>query len=144
MSNLESKAPSISQVYETVLYAEDLSTCRDFYANVLGLKLLSENELMLVFQCGSQYLLIFNPDRSGESGRQVPSHAMRGQGHIAFPTSDNDYAVWQERLLANGIPIESEVHWDGGARGRSLYVRDPAGNSVEFAPPSLWSHLDCD
>jgi len=36
----------------------------------------------------------------------------------------------------NGVPIESEVRWPRG--GRSLYVRDPAGNSVEIASPALW------
>ena len=33
------------------------------------------------------------------------------------------------------IPIESEVVWP---RGRSLYFRDPEGNSVELAIPALW------
>ncbi len=29
-----------------------------------------------------------------------------------------------------------EVNWDQG--GTSLYFRDPAGNSIELAPPTLW------
>jgi hypothetical protein len=34
------------------------------------------------------------------------------------------------------VAIESEVSWPGG--GRSLYVRDPAGNSLEFASADIW------
>jgi catechol 2,3-dioxygenase-like lactoylglutathione lyase family enzyme len=39
-------------------------------------------------------------------------------------------------LLAAGVPIEAEIDWKQG--GRSLYFRDPAGNSIEFAPLTLW------
>jgi hypothetical protein len=37
------------------------------------------------------------------------------------------------------VEIEREVDWDEG--GTSLYVRDPAGNSVELAPPTIWGGL---
>jgi hypothetical protein len=36
------------------------------------------------------------------------------------------------------VAIESDFAWPGG--GRSLYFRDPAGNSLEFAEPAIW-HL---
>ena len=35
-----------------------------------------------------------------------------------------------------GVDIETEVEWPGG--GRSIYVRDPAGNSVELASSTIW------
>jgi len=37
------------------------------------------------------------------------------------------------------VPIESELSWPQG--GQSLYVRDPAGNSVELATRSTWPQL---
>jgi hypothetical protein len=40
---------------------------------------------------------------------------------------------------AHGVEVEREIGWPDGSR--SLYVRDPAGNSVELAPPSLWGGL---
>ena len=45
-------------------------------------------------------------------------------------------ADWRERLSAEGIAIEKEVDWPGG--GRSIYFRDPAGNSVELASARIW------
>jgi non-canonical purine NTP pyrophosphatase (RdgB/HAM1 family) len=44
--------------------------------------------------------------------------------------------MWRQRLTAAGIAIESEFEWPRG--GRSIYVRDPAGNSIEFAEPRIW------
>ena len=36
----------------------------------------------------------------------------------------------------NQLVIEKEMEWPRG--GRSLYFRDPAGNSVELITPGLW------
>lgn len=129
------------QVYETVLYASDLEAAAEFYVEVIGLKLLSQTELMLVLRVGVGYLLIFDPEKSSQSGRLVPSHGSKGQGHFAFTTDENEQSLWRQKLEKHGIEIESEVEWDSGKRGRSIYIRDPAGNSVEFAPPILWNYL---
>tara|TARA_Y100000815_G_scaffold131031_1_gene118280 strand:- start:993 stop:1163 length:171 start_codon:yes stop_codon:yes gene_type:complete len=45
-------------------------------------------------------------------------------------------AAMRARLLAAGVEVDTEFDWPHGPR--SLYVRDPAGNSVEFAEPHLW------
>jgi catechol-2,3-dioxygenase len=45
-------------------------------------------------------------------------------------------ASWREHLHAHNVPVEAEVQWPGG--GASLYVRDPAGNSIELVTPELW------
>ncbi len=134
--------PSATRTYETVLYADDLEAAATFYTEGLGLKLLSRSELMLVFRIGENYLLIFDPQKSAAAGRMVPAHGAVGAGHVAFVSEEADLPAWRERLAAAGIEIESEVDWSDGQRGRSIYVRDPAGNSVELAPPILWSYLE--
>ena len=131
-----------NQIYETVLYAQDLDAAIKFYTEGFGLKLLSQNELMVVLGIGNQYLLIFDPGKSSLIGREVPSHGTSGEGHIAFVADESELHAWRNRLKSAGIEIESEVAWDGGKRGMSIYVRDPAGNSVELAPPKLWSYLE--
>ena len=129
------------QVYETELYADDLDAAVSFYVNGFGLKLLSQTELMVVLLSGTSYVLVFDPSKSSVAGRAVPSHGSTGQGHIAFVAEAEDLPAWRQRLKFAGIEIESEVVWDGGRRGTSIYVRDPAGNSVELAPPNLWTYL---
>jgi catechol 2,3-dioxygenase-like lactoylglutathione lyase family enzyme len=124
------------RIFETILYARDLEAARSFYEGILGMDLLGVSELFLVFRLPSSVLLIFDPAKSEEAGRQVPSHGSRGEGHIAFTATDAEISQWEEHFKANGIGIEQIVAWEHG--GRSLYVRDPAGNSVEFAPATLW------
>ena len=128
-------------VYETVLYANDLDAAAKFYVEGFGLTLLSQNELMIALGIGERYLLIFNSEKSSAAGRAVPAHGCTGNGHIAFVADTAELPEWRKRLASAGIEIESEISWGEGTRGTSIYVRDPAGNSVELAPPILWSHL---
>jgi len=50
--------------------------------------------------------------------------------------------ITRARLETAGVAIESQVTWPRG--GRSLYIRDPAGNCVELASPKLWGFEDPD
>ena len=124
------------RIFETILYADDLSPARHFYEDILGLDLIGAADLFLVFRLPESVLLVFDPTKSQEPGRQVPSHGAIGQGHIAFAATDEEIDHWKKHFQIKGIEIEQIVEWDQG--GRSLYVRDPAGNSVEFAPGTLW------
>ena len=124
------------RIFETVLYADDLAAEEEFYRDALGLEVLDRSELMVVFRCGAGVLLIFDPKKSGVPGRSVPSHGAIGPGHLAFATREDDLDLWRSRLVESGVEIESEVEWEHG--GRSIYFRDPAGNSIELAPPTLW------
>lgn len=125
-----------SRIFETVLYAKDLASAEQFYRDTLGLEVIGRSELYLALGCGDGVLLVFDPDRSGARGRDVPSHGAQGPGHVAFAASDEDLHSWRKHLGDTGVPIEAEVEWAEG--GRSIYFRDPAGNSIELAPPTLW------
>ena len=124
------------QVFESVLYADDLGAAEQFYSGVLGLEVITRSELVLSFRCSGGVLLVFNPQLSSATGRDVPSHGFSGRGHLAFAASEAELEEWRSRLTKAGIEIEQEVQWEQG--GRSIYVRDPAGNSIEFAPLTLW------
>ncbi len=124
------------RILETVLYADDLTAAERFYRDALGLEVLDRSELMVVFRCGGGVLLIFSPKKSGVPGRSVPSHGAIGPGHLAFAAREDDLDSWRSRLIESGVEIESEVEWERG--GLSIYFRDPAGNSIELAPPTLW------
>jgi catechol 2,3-dioxygenase-like lactoylglutathione lyase family enzyme len=124
-------------VLETCLYAVDLAEAAAFYERVLGLEPFSRVAGRHVFfRCGRGVFLLFNPEKTREGG-DVPAHGARGPGHVAFAVPSPEMDGWKRRLLDLGTPIEQEVEWPGG--GRSLYLRDPAGNSVELATPALWS-----
>jgi catechol 2,3-dioxygenase-like lactoylglutathione lyase family enzyme len=124
------------RIFESVLYADDLAAAERFYRDVLGLEVISSEELMLSFRCAGGVLLIFNPALSSPPGRGIPSHGTSGAGHLAFAATDEEREAWKQRLIRANVPIEAEIDWKQG--GRSLYFRDPAGNSIEFAPLTLW------
>jgi len=130
--------PTIERVYETVLYGNDLRAMTRFYADALGLRLVQgPGELAAAFRVtDGAVLLVFDPSRASAPGREVPSHGATGAGHVAFAVPDGALERWRERLESLGIEIEREVTWNRG--GRSLYVRDPAGNSVELTEDELW------
>jgi catechol 2,3-dioxygenase-like lactoylglutathione lyase family enzyme len=125
-----------SRIFETVLYAEDLPAVERFYRDAVGLEVIRRGDLAVVFRCGSGVLLIFDPRESRAAGRDVPSHGTSGVGHVAFATKPEDLVAWRKQLREAGVPIELEMDWEEG--GRSIYFRDPAGNVVELAPPTLW------
>ncbi len=125
-----------SKIFETVLYAEDLAAADRFYHEALGLEVLERSNLTVVFRCGGGVLLIFDPRKSAAPDRDIPSHGTTAVGHIAFAAKPGDLDAWREQLRQAGVPIEREVDWDEG--GHSIYFRDPAGNVVELAPPTIW------
>lgn len=128
-------------ILETVLYARDLEAAERFYGELLGLELRRKLPgQALMFRCGNQMLLVFDPDvtevQSLDADPPVPPHGARGSGHVCFSATRTEIDAWRTHLEKSGVDIESEFDWPQG--GRSLYFRDPAGNSVEFAEPVIW------
>jgi catechol 2,3-dioxygenase-like lactoylglutathione lyase family enzyme len=127
----------IVAVVETSVYADDLERAEAFYLGVLGLERMGREEGRHVFfrvgQAG--VLLVFNPEATLK-GDSLPAHGARGPGHFALGIRAEDLPAWKERLAAHRIAIEKEVQWPRG--GKSIYFRDPAGNSVELLTPGLW------
>ncbi len=129
-------------VLETVLYCPDLEAARDFYTGTLGLELAATmTERHVFLRCGDGMLLLFNPENTScipvpIGDAVVPMHGGRGPGHMAFRATREEIDAWRDHLREHGVAIESEIDWPAG--GHSLYFRDPAGNSLEFATPELW------
>lgn len=130
-----------SAILETALYAEDLDAAERFYADVLGFTIYGRVPGRHVFfKCGAQMLLLFNPAAtrvaSSSLGLPVPTHGASGEGHVCFRADAAEIDRWKVHLQAKGVAIEADFVWPSG--GRSIYFRDPAGNSIEFAEPRIW------
>lgn len=132
-------APPIA-ILETALYAEDLAAAEAFYAGLIGLPVITRVPSRHVFfRVGSGMLLVFDPsatERPSAPLLPVPPHGARGPGHMCFAIEADALVAMARHLVAAGVAIEADFRWPNGAR--SIYVRDPAGNSVEFAEPRLW------
>lgn len=128
--------PDIHDVVEAALYVDDLDRAEAFYRDVLGLRVVGKKPGRHVFfEVGDGLLLIFDPE-STRSGGAVPAHGARGAGHVALGIAFADLEAWRARLSVHKVGIEQEVDWPPG--GKSLYFRDPDGNSVELITPGCW------
>lgn len=135
-------------ILEAALYAEDLDAAEDFYTRVMGMERIARVEGRHVFfRCGSGVLLVFDPAATTtppppDAKLPVPPHGARGEGHMCFSATAAEIESWKAHLLAHGVEIEADFEWPARegepAGGRSIYFRDPAGNSLEFAEPRIW------
>ena len=133
--------PPPAAILEAALYAEDLDAADAFYSGVLGLEEVTRVEGRHVFyRVGQAILLIFNPNATVEGSSNpdlpVPPHGAHGPGHLCFTATRAEIDAWRAHLQQAGHAIEAEFDWPNGVR--SLYFRDPAGNSLEFAEKELW------
>ena len=136
-------APPVLGTLESALYAEDLSAATGFWRDVMGLEPFQTVPGRHVFfrVAPSQVLLVFNPAATEQPPRPdarlpVPPHGARGPGHFCLAVAPDQLDAWRTHLTARGIAIEADFRWPNGAR--SIYLRDPAGNSIELAEPTIW------
>ena len=131
-----------SAILESALYVDDLEAAAAFYGGVLGLEIITQAEGRHVFfRCGHGVLLIFNAAATEippapEARLPVPPHGSRGPGHLCFAASAEEIDRWRAEFQSQGIAIEADFEWPKG--GRSIYFRDPSGNSLEIAEPRIW------
>lgn len=119
---------------EVALRVADLDAMQAFYENVVGLELMKRFPRSAFFRLAegieghTPVFVLF--DRSGDPGFRGLSSELTTLDHVAFTIAKEDFAVEKERLESLGLEVDTAehewVHW------RSLYVRDPEGNLVEW------------
>lgn len=117
----------------------------EFYGGWLGLEMRKRVvDRHIFYVCGESMLIVFNPLKTRIIGSDptlpVPTHGSTGQGHVCFALATSELDGMARRLADAGFLIEADFLWPHGAR--SIYTRDPAGNSVEFADRGLWFRDD--
>jgi len=133
---------SPAAILESALYVTDLAAAETFYADILGLeKIASVPGRHVFFRCGAGVLLLFNAEATRQPPQPdarlpVPPHGTVGEGHLCFAATGDEIGRWKRELEARGIAVEADFEWPNG--GRSVYFRDPSGNSIEFAEPRIW------
>jgi catechol 2,3-dioxygenase-like lactoylglutathione lyase family enzyme len=128
---------NIRAVVETAIYVNDLQAAETFYRTVLGLQVIAkELGRHVFFQVGEGNVLLAFQAEATLRGDQLPSHGATGPGHFALGIEADAFDAWRKLLHGQGVAVEKVVEWPRG--GRSLYFRDPAGNSVELVTPGVW------
>lgn len=133
--------PRVHGILETALYVRDLPKAAEYYRQIFGFSTLLESERLIALEvAGRDVLLLFLDGATNEpfatAGGVIPGHGGTGRNHFAFSIALADIPHWQQHLESQGIAIESEMIWPGGAR--SLYFRDPDAHLVELITPGFW------
>lgn len=128
--------PPLNGLHEAGLYTSDLERAARFWSG-LGFDVVARGAGRHVFlRAGRDLVLIFDPRTTIRSGA-FPAHGAVGPGHIALDVPDADALdAWRRHLAAAGVEVEYETAWPTG--GRSLYFRDPDGNSIELITRGSW------
>ncbi|MEJ2504609.1 MAG: VOC family protein, partial [Gemmatimonadota bacterium] len=122
--------PPLGGIHEAALYVDDLAAAERFWRRI-GLQVVAKDPPRHVFvRAGRDMLLLCDARAAGAAGG-VPPHGAEGPGHVALDVPDADALErWREHLGLADVTIEHEQRWPSG--GRSLYFRDPSGNSLEL------------
>jgi catechol 2,3-dioxygenase-like lactoylglutathione lyase family enzyme len=125
-------------VLETVLYyePEQRSPMERFYSEILSLRPVAEWADGAAYRVGMGVLLLFDTEKLSERTEPHSRHGASGAGHVCLTADPGSYEGWKQRLVDQGVRIDHEAAWPGGAS--SIYFRDPADNLLEIADRDLW------
>ncbi len=130
--------PGFDGILETALYCDGATRpqMERFYSEVLALREVTRFDDGVAYRVGAGILLIFDRQRLARRTEPHSRHGAAGPGHACLRASAGQYEAWKQRLSAEGVSVDHEAGWPGGAR--SVYFRDPAGNLLEIADRDLW------
>ena len=123
---------------EVSIRVKDLNAMHKFYEEVVGLEVLRREEGFVFFKVAEGYgghtqnLALFEATNTDllEPESQQLSSAQSTLHHIALNIALEDYESERWRLEGLGLKVNATVHeW---LHVRSLYFRDPEGNTLEF------------
>jgi glyoxylase I family protein len=121
-----------------VLLVDDMDSARAFYTDVLGCTV--DNALpeygMLQLRAGASLIdLVAYTSKEGEWARpEYPGG--RNVDHVALATGPWDPEALRAHLAAHQVEIVEEGERYGAkGHGYSVYVKDPAGNTIELKGP---------
>lgn len=122
-----------------VLRVADVEGCRRFYEEVLGCTLEKGRPEIGLYHLRAGDFLIDLLDVAGPIGLQGgPPAGPTGHNvdHICIRIEPFDEDELRRHLAGRGIDAGA-VHnnWGADGRGPSLYIQDPAGNTVELKGP---------
>lgn len=138
--------PPITGTLETALYVDDLETAKTFWRDIIGLTPVTESPgrhaFFRVTDQPPQMLLLFRAESTEippacDAKFPAPPHGAHGPGHFCLAVPGDKIEDWKQYLIAQKIEIEADFYWPNHVR--SIYFRDPAGNSIEISESSLWA-----
>lgn len=122
-----------------VLRVADVEPCLDFYQAVLGCTVEAARTELGLYHLRAGDSLIDLVDIAGPLGSQggpAPGALGHNVDHFCVRIEPFDEAEVRRHLAEHGLdPGPVANNWGADGRGPSLYIRDPAGNTIEIKGP---------
>jgi catechol-2,3-dioxygenase len=120
----------ITGLCEVTLRARDLDRLARFYAEAVGLEVISRDDDRIWLAIGDRGRLGLWTPGEKEFGDQGGVHV-----HVAMAVEPGSLGQKARRLTARGVDVEGPIEHPGG--DRSIYFRDVEGNVAE-----LWDFFE--
>ena len=121
-----------------VLLVDDLAVAKTFYTEVIGCTV--DNALpeygMLQLRAGAALIDLVETSSAEGAWAKPDVAGGRNMDHVALATGPWDPDALRAHLAAHGVDIVEEGERYGArGDGYSVYVKDPAGNTIELKGP---------
>jgi catechol-2,3-dioxygenase len=130
---LEEKMPTIRGIAEIVLNVHDAVASHAFYAELLGLPVISPPDSpgpkflqAGPGQAGVPQMIVLVPLMADSPAFQPP----RTLHHLALEVDPEEFDAWETRFRENGYAVRTGKH--PVIPSRTMYIDDPDGNEVEI------------
>lgn len=117
----------------TRLHVADYETCKDFYQNILGMKIAFEDENLTEIDTGTTKITLLRQEKLKDiCGSAIASFSSKESDKIAlrFRVSDLEQAC--EYLKDKGVEFLNEPCNFPNQGYKSTFIRDPEGNLIEL------------
>ena len=119
-----------------VLRTDRYQALIDFYCNVLGctVERVSENYMLTQLRAGNSLIDIVDVHgQLGQSGGAAPKQTGNNVDHFCLQIEPFEEQELQDYLKKNGVDCgEFQDRYGAQGMGRSIYIKDIAGNNVEL------------
>jgi catechol 2,3-dioxygenase-like lactoylglutathione lyase family enzyme len=112
-----------------ILYVSDLDASKRFYADVLGLPILFEDNIIVVVGGSSGRVVLHRNDRGHDERGIFPAGLTPGAASVRFSVQDPD--GWEQEANRAGTPVlwpAQDASW-----GRFVVLADPDGRPIVLA-----------
>lgn len=130
-----------------VLRVTGVEECVEFYEAVLGCRMEKAHTEIGLYQLRAGDFIIDLLDTEGPIGTEggpPPGPAGHNVDHFCIRIEPFDEEVLRRHFAGHGVEAGPLLNnWGGDGRGPSMYIKDPAGNTVEVkGPPTHPFHPD--
>lgn len=116
-----------------MLYYKELKEARNFYGNILGLRITMENDWVVLFQVTPQSFIGIVKEDSTDKDGDGGFHKAQETNAVMVSLATTEISKWSEHLKQfDDVHIIKDLYDSTNLPMKAILFTDPGGYSVEF------------